>query len=269
LWPFVFNLDFLNTGLGLFYSQLGELFAVTLSVFLARRFLDRRSFSSLGLKIDRLAVKDLLVGFGIPFLMIASVYLIELSLGWLSFESYAWQHDNVPVVASQIFIYLLAFILVGWNEELLSRGYHLQNLASGLNLSWAVVISSALFGFLHIGNPNAIWTSVVGILFAGVFLAFGYLRTRQLWLPIGLHIGWNFFEGVVFGFPVSGTKTYSLLNIIVNGPSSWTGGPFGPEGGLVLIPGLLLGFALVQVYSRKRSGMGINGTVPADTKESM
>jgi membrane protease YdiL (CAAX protease family) len=132
-----------------------------------------------------------------------------------------------------------------------------------------VVISSALFGILHIGNPNATWTSVLGILFAGVFLAFGYLRTRRLWLSIGLHIGWNFFEGVVFGFPVSGMKTYSLLNIVVNGPRSWTGGPFGPEGGLVLIPGLLLGFALVEVYSRKRNGIGLQRSVPADTQESL
>jgi hypothetical protein len=113
-----------------------------------------------------------------------------------------------------------------------------------------VVISSSIFGLLHLGNPNATWVSAAGIFFAGLFLAYGYLTTKQLWLSIGLHIGWNFFEGVVFGFPVSGLDIYHLLRITVNGPELWTGGPFGPEAGLVVLPGLVLGAVLVFAYAR-------------------
>ena len=95
---------------------------------------------------------------------------------------------------------------------------------------WAVIISSAVFGLLHLANPNATWVSAAGIFFAGVFLAYGYIRTKQLWLPIGLHIGWNFFEGVGFGFPVSGlADIYKMLRIQVHGPEIWTGGAFGPD----------------------------------------
>ena len=144
----------------------------------------------------------------------------------------------------------IVFTLVGWNEELLSRGYHLQTLASGLNLFWGVLISSAVFGVLHLGNPNATWISAAGIFFAGLFLATGYLTTRQLWLSIGLHIGWNFFEGVVFGFPVSGLDIYRLMHITVDGPELWTGGAFGPEAGLVVLPGLVLGVVLILVYGK-------------------
>jgi hypothetical protein len=115
-----------------------------------------------------------------------------------------------------------------------------------------VVISSAIFGGLHLGNPNAIWVGAAGIFLAGVFLAYGYLRTRQLWLPIGLHIGWNFFEGVVFGFPVSGSESYALIRTSVDGPMLWTGGLFGPEAGLVVIPALLLGAVMVYAYTRNR-----------------
>jgi membrane protease YdiL (CAAX protease family) len=115
-----------------------------------------------------------------------------------------------------------------------------------------VVISSAFFGALHLGNPNAIWVSAAGIFLAGVFLAYSYLRTRQLWLPIGLHIGWNFFEGVVFGFPVSGSESYALIRTSVDGPVLWTGGLFGPEAGLVVIPALLLGVVMVYAYTRNR-----------------
>ena len=90
----------------------------------------------------------------------------------------------------------------------------------------------------------------MGIVLAGLFLALPYLLTRQLWLSIGLHIGWNFFEGVVFGFPVSGTDSFHLLRHTVSGPVLWTGGAFGPEAGLLVIPALIFGSLLVFAYTR-------------------
>jgi len=251
--PFVLYPDFINSGAGLLLSQVSELFAITLSVFFARRLLDKRTFSSLGLKIKRLSLIDVLAGFGIAFLMMGLVYLFELSMGWVTFDGFAWTKDPIWTVISQTLFYLFAYILVGWNEELLSRGYHLQNLASGLDMKWAVIIASILFSLLHVLNPYASWTSLIGIFLAGVFLGYGYTRTRQLWLPIGLHIGWNFFEGVVFGFPVSGTINYTLIDTVVNGPELWTGGSFGPEAGLVILLALLLGVFLVYVYTKNRS----------------
>jgi len=103
---------------------------------------------------------------------------------------------------------------------------------------------------LHLGNPNATWYSAAGIFLAGLFLAYAYVRTGQLWLSMGLHLGWNFFEGVVFGFPVSGLDIYRLLRIQVHGPELWTGGAFGPEAGLIVVPGLLLGTALIYGYTK-------------------
>jgi membrane protease YdiL (CAAX protease family) len=83
-----------------------------------------------------------------------------------------------------------------------------------------------------------------------LFLALPYLLTRQLWLSIGLHIGWNFFEGVVFGFQVSGLDTFRLLRHTVSGPELWTGGVFGPEAGLLVIPAIILGSLLVVAYTK-------------------
>lgn len=240
----------LSDGALLSLSQIVEIIAITLSVFLARRFLDKRSFSSLGLKLDKWVLLDSLAGIAVTFFMMGTIYLIEWRLGWLTFDGFAWQVDHIPTVLGGSLGMLAVFIFVGWNEELLSRGYHLQTLASGMNLFWGVLISSAIFGILHLGNPNATWVSAVGILFAGLFLAYGYLSTKQLWLPIGLHIGWNFFEGVVFGFPVSGLDIYRLTRITVSGPEIWTGGAFGPEAGLVLLPGLAVGFGLIYIYTK-------------------
>lgn len=233
-------------------SQVLNFLVVTGSVYVARRWLDKRSFESLGLELNRQTLSDVLAGIGITFLQMGFIYLAMLGLGWLTFEAFAWEIDPINVVITSVLIAFVVFIFVGWNEELLSRGYHLQTLASGLNLFWGVVIASAVFGLLHLGNPNATWVSAAGIFFAGVYLAYGYLRTRQLWLSIGLHIGWNFFEGVVFGFPVSGLDVYALTRIQIHGPELWTGGPFGPEAGLIVLPALLLGAGLTYLYTRNR-----------------
>jgi CAAX protease family protein len=240
----------LSGGIFLALNQAVEVVAITASVFLARRFLDKRSISSLGLKFDKWTALDIVVGFLITFFMMGFIYLIQWGLGWLTFDGFAWETDSLLTVLGGTLGMFVVFIFVGWNEELLSRGYHLQTIASGLNLFWGVVLSSTVFGVLHLGNPNATWVSAAGIFFAGLFLAYGYLTTRQLWLSIGLHLGWNFFEGVVFGFPVSGLDIYRLIHITVHGPELWTGGAFGPEAGLVVLPGLLLGAALIFVYGR-------------------
>jgi len=233
-------------------DQILSLAAITGSVYIARRWLDKKSFESLGLKLNRQALVDILAGIGIPFVQMGLIYLTMLGLGWLVFTGFAWEFDPLSTVISSVLTLFLVFMFVGWNEEVLSRGYHLQTIASGTNLLGGVIISSILFGLLHYGNPGANWISTIGIFFAGVYLAYGYVRTKQLWLSIGLHIGWNFFEGVVFGFPVSGLDIYALLRIKVTGPVLWTGGVFGPEAGLIVLPALIVGMLLIYLYTKNR-----------------
>lgn len=233
-------------------AVVAETIAVTLSVFLARRFLDKRSFESLGLKLSTHSFFDILIGILITLLQMGLIYLLMSWLGWITFEGFAWEFDPIGLVLKNTLLFLLIFVFIGWSEELLSRGYHLQTIASGLNLFWGVIISSAIFGILHLGNPNATWISAAGIFFAGLLFAYGYIRTKQLWLPIGMHLGWNFFEGVVFGFPVSGLDIYPLTRIQVHGPELWTGGAFGPEAGLIILPALILGTALIHFYTRRQ-----------------
>jgi membrane protease YdiL (CAAX protease family) len=239
-----------NSPIAMLANELVALFAITTSIFLARKFLDKRPIVSLGLKLNGLALKDVLVGILITFFQMGLVYLLEIALGWTKFEGFAWQTESGLAVISGLGIWLVIFLVVGWQEELLSRGYHLQTIESGLNTFWAVLISSSIFAILHLGNPGASWVSTLGILLAGFFLALPYILTRQLWLSIGLHIGWNFFEGVVFGFQVSGLDTFRLLRHTVSGPDLWTGGAFGPEAGLLVIPAIALGSLLVVAYTR-------------------
>ncbi|HET9907834.1 MAG TPA: type II CAAX endopeptidase family protein [Anaerolineales bacterium] len=235
------------------FGNILNLIATTASIYIARRWLDKMSFESLGLKLNPQAAVDVLVGIGITVVQMGLIFVAMLGLGWLTFEGFAWEFDPISTVITGVLTFFIGFIIVGWNEELLSRGYHLQTIASGINLFWGVVISSAVFALLHLANPSASWVSTTGIFFAGIFLAYGYIRTKQLWLPIGLHIGWNFCEGVVFGFPVSGTETYKLTRIEVTGPEIWTGGAFGPEAGLIVLPALFVGVLLIYLYTADRN----------------
>ena len=231
---------------------LGTGLPVLISVPLARKLIDRRSVQSLGLQLDRGWWRDLLIGIGIAALQIGLVFALELAFGWADVTGFAWEEQAGLAAAASIFLWLLLFIAVGFYEEFLSRGYHLQNLEEGTNTFWAVVISSAVFGIGHVLNPNASPISTLGIIAAGFYLAYGYLRTRRLWLPIGLHIGWNFFLGPVFGFPVSGLDSWHLLTLNVSGPEWFTGGAFGPEAGLVSLVAQVLGAGLIWLYTRGR-----------------
>lgn len=224
-----------------------SLIAVTLSVWLARRWYDKRSFTSLGLENSPAASRDLLAGIVIGAALMGGVFAAEWGLGWLRLESAVQPEAQ----AASIGYWAAIFIMVGWYEELLARGYWLQNLRDGLGLIPAIVISSVVFGLAHAANPNANWVAVAVIVAAGVFFAFAYARSGQLWLPIGIHIGWNFFEGPVFGFPVSGIETARLLQHTVSGPELFTGGAFGPEAGLLGLAALLIGTLVVELYTQR------------------
>ena len=128
-------------------------------------------------------------------------------------------------------------------EEVIFRAYlfRLLSLAAGTWL--AVVLTSALFGAAHAANPGATFFSSLAIaLEAGVILAGAYALTGRLWMPIGLHFGWNFAEGTLYGMSVSGgTETAALSHGTLSGSLVLTGGAFGPEASIVAV---LLCFAV-------------------------
>lgn len=119
-------------------------------------------------------------------------------------------------------------------EELLFRGAIFRIIETSLGTWIALVISAALFGLVHLGNPNATWLAAAAIsLEAGVMLAAAYVLTRRLWLPIGIHAAWNFTQGGIFSVAVSGGKTDGLLVANLSGPSWLSGGEFGAEASVV------------------------------------
>lgn len=238
--------------LSLVVGQTAAMFSTTLSVILARRFLDKRTFSSLGLAWDVKAGQDLALGFLIAALMMTLVFGIEFIAGWARPEDISWHSKSLGLVLLEMLGWLGLFLSIGWSEELLSRGYQLVNLKESLGNWRAALITSLFFAALHAFNPGAHLNSFLGLTLSGMLFAFCAFRSGRLWLPIGLHVGWNFFEGSVFGFPVSGLEVPGLVKQAQNGPEVFTGGNFGPEAGLVLIPALVLGAALIYLATRRR-----------------
>ena len=226
---------------------------VTLSVWIARRLFDRRSFASLGLDWRKVSGRDLWLGVLIGGLVQSVLFGVELAAGWLRVEGLGFSLRSPGTFVWPAAVMCLVFAMVGWYEELLARGYWLTNLSEGHNRPLAVLLSSSAFALGHVGNPNVTWVAIVALLGPGLLFAWTVLRTGRLWLAIGLHFGWNLFEGVVFGFPVSGIATARLIRCSVHGPAVFTGGAFGPEAGLVVVPALLAGALAIGLFTRRRA----------------
>ena len=238
-------------------------FAVVLATWVCARGLDHRSPRDFGLKLDRRWYGDLAFGLGLGVGLMAVIFAVELAAGWLTIEG-TFAAGASGSAAGGLVAALVAFGLIGFYEELLSRGYHLRNLAEGLHtprigpavaLVVATVLSSSLFGLLHAGNPNATLISTVNVALAGCMLACGLLWTGQLAVPIGLHISWNFCQGNLFGFPVSGTDAGARVFVVEQGGDPLiTGGAFGPEAGLIGVAAMVLGVAAIALWVRVTRG---------------
>lgn len=244
-------------------SYLAVVPSVTLSIWIAGRFLDRRPFTDFGFGLSRDWWIDFAFGLLLGAFLMLIIFLTEWAAGWITITGAFVTRTPEASFLPSILIPLATFLAVGFYEELLSRGYHLQNLAEGLNgralgprgaIALATLLSSAVFGILHAANPNASVSSTLNIAFAGVLLGTGYLLTKELAIPIALHITWNFFQGNVFGFPVSGTafSSATFLSIEQGGPDLWTGGAFGPEAGLLGLAAMTLGILLTILWVRWR-----------------
>jgi membrane protease YdiL (CAAX protease family) len=233
---------------------------VGLAFVLLARWIDRRSWRDFGLHFNPTWWRELGIAIFVGMVLVGVVFGIEYLFGWASVSGF-FRNDQPKLSFWQLLVDgFLGFVLVGVREELFFRGYLMKNLAEGLNLprissKTALLVSylliSLVFGFLHAFNQNATLVSSLNLVLAGLFLGLGYVLTSDLAIPIGLHIGWNFAQGYIFGFPVSGaTQPLALIATQQTGPTVWTGGAFGPEGGLMGVFAFLLGLLLVYVWVR-------------------
>lgn len=209
--------------------------------------------AALGLPLDRLVPAEMGRGF------LAGAAFIGLAVAALALSgAVSWRLEPggvrlLPLVASFAQVTLL-LAAAAWAEELLFRGYPLQAAAERLGGPAAVALTSVLFAAAHGANPGlasaltdgftaAAFLPLINLVLAGVVLGLAYWRTFSLWFATGVHLGWNWLMGFAADLPVSGleggTPGYALFDTpgwdaVVRGGRFWSGGDFGPEGGLAV-----------------------------------
>jgi membrane protease YdiL (CAAX protease family) len=226
-------------------------------------FIDHRRVRDFGFHFRRQWWIDFGFGAVLGAVLMTVVFTLGIAFGCIRitglFTAVAGFSFGTLVIA-----YALIFTAVSIAEELLVRGILLTNLAEGLSgfgplsnrggTGIAVALTAALFGILHMNNLNATFVSTAAVALGGVFLALGYALTGDLAIPVGLHLSWNYFQGVVFGFPVSGNGVgVAFIETELSGPSAMTGGDFGPEAGLLGVFVVFLGMALIVWWVSRRS----------------
>ncbi|HOT90109.1 MAG TPA: CPBP family intramembrane metalloprotease [Anaerolineae bacterium] len=250
----IFRLD-LHYG----YQQLLQLVVVLVGTWVCRRFVDKRDWASFGLRLDRQGVIDIGLGLLLGAALMTGIFLLELAMGWIKVIGFAWQTRPLGELIQSLFWRIVVqMTVVAVTEEVVMRGYLLPTLEEGLGLPWAVVLSSSVFGVLHLFNPMAYrWATYVipfTLTMAGVMLALAYLVRRTLWLPIALHFAWNTFEYEIFALIGAAPKTARFLVTEIVGPPLFVGLPdsaFGPEVGLLGVLAMSAGIVVLwRMYRR-------------------
>lgn len=232
----------------MFYFVLSEtlmLIGIFLSAWIVWHF---RGVSLAGLgRSLAIRKKDLLSGISLAIVLYAVGFGVSLLAG-------AIEIAGVVFNPSSLLISFVFFLLVAITEEFALRGFVLERmLQGGVNKFWALFLSATLFSLVHIANPNFDFLSFINILLAGILLGSSYIYTRNLCFPIALHWFWNWIQGPVLGYEVSGNKFCDgLLTLYLPEANLINGGAFGFEGSILCTVLMVAGTAVILKMFRKK-----------------
>ena len=218
---------------------------ISLLVFFRVKVIEKRSLSSIGFNKNNW-LKKYSLGFLIGLVMMSIIVLILLSFGYITVEKNPIQPVGVSAISS-ILVILFGWIIQGATEEIVTRGWLLNVLSTKYNIGVGLLISSTLFGLMHLTNPNVNYIAVINIILVGLFYGLYVIKTNDLWSVCGMHSAWNFAQGNIFGFEVSGldVSVGSLIDLNLVGNNVITGGAFGPEAGIISTFVLLLSIIIL------------------------
>lgn len=240
-----------------------RLFTILIAGWWVARYIDRRPFTDYGFHFSAGWWLDFCFGLLLGAALMGLVFLVQRQAGWVTVTD-MWRSDPPWLAFGVAFLAPLTLhLVVSIAEELLMRGNQILNLTEGAGrldyvpaVMTAWLLSSIIFGLLHLFNPHVTLVSIVNLSLMGFMFGLGYVLTGELGLPIGLHLTWNLVQGNVYGFPVSGKTPFATTVIAIEqgGPDMWTGGAFGPEGGLLGILVTVVGMFVIIGWVRWRYG---------------
>jgi hypothetical protein len=225
-----------------------QILASFLAIWFMMAVFNKEPLSNIGLSIkDR--GQEMLAGLGAALLFIGGIFLILWCFGAITVTGAVGLKPGVMMVSLMLFV-------AAFDEEIVFRGYVLNNLMDSMNRWWALGISSVVFALMHAGNPN-VWSTFVPMteLFAaGFILGISYTFTKNLWFPTFFHFGWNFFQGL-FGFEISGMGVDSWKAIAHENSGEVSdivsGGAFGIDRSIISLCSTVLGTYLIYRYYTK------------------
>ena len=224
------------------FSLLGSFAAL----WVATKFIDRKPLMSIGLSVKDKA-NEMLIGLGFALAFIGGLFLVLWLIGAINITGYVGFKPGVFIVSIMLF-------MAAFDEELIFRGYILNNMMDSTSNRWvALAGSSLLFALLHSGNPSvwSTWVPMTELFAAGFILGISYTFTKNLWFPTFFHFGWNFFQGL-FGFEISGINVDSWKMIshenTGNVPDIVSGGAFGIEGSVITLSCTIICTYLIFKY---------------------
>ena len=206
------------------------------------KVIDHKSFVDLGLAPD---TRGTLAGFFLAGALIGTGSMILFATGNL-------QWINSTANWKELFTLLMLMMLMAFSEEIAFRGYILGNLLHSFTRWPAILVSAAGFVFMHAANPGMQLTAIFNVFLGGVLLGQCFAFNKNCWMPIAFHFAWNFLQGPVLGFRVSGIELNALLETQVSGSEWMTGGQFGFEGSLMATVMLIAGVLLMEISFTQR-----------------
>ena len=224
------------------FSLLGSF----LALWVATKFIDRKPLMSIGLSVKD-KTNEMLIGLAFALAFIGGLFVILWLIGAINVTGYVGFKPGVFIVSMMLF-------MAAFDEELIFRGYILNNMMDATSNRWiALAGSSVLFALLHAGNPSiwSTWVPMTELFAAGFILGISYTFTKNLWFPTFFHFGWNFFQGL-FGFEISGLNvdSWKVINHenTSNVPDIVSGGSFGIEGSVITLSCTIICTYLIFKY---------------------
>jgi len=215
-----------------------------LTVYFFQKKIDKQNLISHGFQLKN-NLSHAVVGFALGLLLSGTGTFILIgnhNLQWTGIE-----YNTIALLTG-----FGVMVMVAFSEELVFRGYILSNLLLSMNKWMALIYSALIFTLFHISNPGINILAIVNIFLAGLLLGINYIFTKNLWYSLLFHFAWNFYQGSILGYKVSGISLQPLLAQQLTGQSIMTGGTFGFEGSVVTSVLTLISISLLAWTYTKR-----------------
>lgn len=240
------NKEFISSQAFFVLSAFVSLVVATVVGWLCGKFLEDLPIKTLGWVFNRTWIKDYFLGLALGGIAITIAVILAIPSGGISLMLN--QNDSANTILLTFATSFLVFFVAGAFEEVLFRGYILQTLIRANLTGFGILITSLFFAIVHNGNPSANFISFLNTFIAGIWFGIAYLKTRSLWLAFGLHLSWNWLQGAFFGINVSGLSQIApnpLFRAVDQGPTWFTGGHYGVEGGIICTIALLISTTII------------------------